>query len=220
MSKIIDIENWERKSHYKWFSAFADPMVALNVKMDITNLLSFCKEQDISSFALIMYIVCECINDNNAMRLRIKGGDVIELDFANVAYTIMVNERCFVNCRAHTHFGWKKYLNDIENNRMRFINSNFIQEEYNDTTIVDDIYCSCLPWLSFLSVTQPIPDNSMESKSIPRIVWCKYYNENQRIYTTMNITANHALVDGMDLSDVYQKIQNAFNDPAVYLEGK
>ena len=36
--KKIDISTWERKSHYEWFSSFADPSIAFDVKMDITLL--------------------------------------------------------------------------------------------------------------------------------------------------------------------------------------
>jgi len=220
MSRVIDIDKWERKSHYAWFSSFANPMVALDVKMDITDLLDYCNREGLSSYAMIMYVVCECINANAAMRLRILNEKVIEIDYANVAYTILVNERCFVNCRARTHLGLATYLEDVEANRKRYTNSNYLQEKYNDTTIVEDIYCSCLPWLSFASVVQPIPDNNTESKSIPRVCWCKYYTENARTYTTLNITVNHALVDGIDLSDVYKDIQWAFDHMDAYLENK
>ena len=35
--------------------------------------------------------------------------EIIEIDKANVAYTIMVNESTFVNCRAKTSFGFEVF---------------------------------------------------------------------------------------------------------------
>ena len=42
--KKIDLSTWERKSHYAWFSQFSNPSIALDVKMNITNVLDFCKK--------------------------------------------------------------------------------------------------------------------------------------------------------------------------------
>jgi chloramphenicol O-acetyltransferase type A len=215
--KEIDLENWERKSHYEWFSSFADPSVAYDVKMNITKVLSFCKEKKMSSFSVIMYVICNCINENKAMRLRILDDKVYEVEKANVAYTIMVNDTCFVNCRANMKHGFYGYLNDVEENKEKYNNSNYVQDEYNSTSVIDDIYCSCTPWLNFVSVKQPIPDMSPENKAIPRACWGKYYNEGDSVFMTLNITANHALVDGLDISNVFNKIQDTFDNIDVFI---
>lgn len=210
--KKIDLETWERKSHYKWFSSFADPSISLDVKMDVTKIVGFCKKKKISSYAIIMYAICKCINDNKAFRLRVLNDEIIEIDKANVAYTIMVNDSCFVNCRASLQKDFKVYMNDVKNNQIKYTNSNYVQEEYNTVAIVDDIYCSCLPWLNFLSVKQPMPDKIPESKSIPRACWGKYYTEGDSVFMTLNITANHALVDGLDMANVFNSIQRVFDN--------
>jgi chloramphenicol O-acetyltransferase type A len=215
--KEIDLENWERKSHYEWFSSFADPSVAYDVKMNITKVLSFCKEKKMSSFSVIMYVICNCINENKAMRLRVLDDKVYEVEKANVAYTIMVNDTCFVNCRADMKNGFYAYLDDIENNKKKYNNSNYVQDEYNSTSVIDDIYCSCTPWLNFVSVKQPIPDKNPENKAIPRACWGKYYNEGDSVFMTLNITANHALVDGLDISNVFNKIQDTFDNIDVFI---
>lgn len=215
--KEIDLENWERKSHYEWFSSFADPSVAYDVKMNITKVLSFCKEKKMSSFSVIMYVICNCINENKAMRLRVLDDKVYEVEKANVAYTIMVNDTCYVNCRADMKNGFYAYLDDIENNKKKYNNSNYVQDEYNSTSVIDDIYCSCTPWLNFISVKQPIPDMSPENKAIPRACWGKYYNEGDSVFMTLNITANHALVDGLDISNVFNKIQDTFDNIDVFI---
>lgn len=216
--KKIQMEKWERKSHYEWFSQFADPTVGCDVKMDVTSLLKYCKEKSLSSYAVIMYIVCECINSNQACRLRILNNEVVEIEKANVAYTIMTNENCFVNCRASLKSGFADYMKDVISNQQKYNNKNFVQKEFNNTIIIDDIYCSCVPWVDFLSVKQPIPDKSIENKSIPRACWGKYHTENDVTYMTLNILVNHALADGRDLANVFNDIQKAFNDAGGFIE--
>lgn len=210
--KKVDIKNWERRSHYEWFSSFADPSISMDVKLDVTNLLDSCKARGLSSYAVIMYAVCRALNSSRAFRLRILGNDVVEIPYANVAYTIMVNDLYFVNCRARMSLDFESYLNDVKNNQKQYTNSDYVQKQYNNVSIIDDIYCSCIPWLNFQSVRQPVPDKSNESKSIPRACWGKYFSENNRMFVTLNITANHALVDGYDFAQAFQSIQNFFND--------
>ena len=211
--KKIDMEAWDRKSHFEWFSSFADPTFALDVKMDITNLLEYCSDKSLSSYAVIMYVICQCMNENKSFLLRVLGGDVVEIDRANVAYTIMTNESTFVNCRANLKNGFVTYMDDVKNNQKQYHMQNYKQEKYNDLVIVDDIYCSCVPWVNFISAKQQIPDKSDENRSIPRACWGKYYTEGERTYMTLNITANHALVDGRDMSIVFNDIQLAFDNP-------
>ncbi len=210
--KKIDLSTWERKSHYAWFSQFADPSIAIDAKMNITNVIEFSKKRGVSSYAIIMYTICMCMNQNKAFRLRILNDEVLEIGLANVAYTIMVNDSCFVNCRANLKQGFEVYLSEVKENQIKYSNSNYIQEEYNSVAIIDDIYCSCLPWLNFSSIKQPIPDKIPESKAIPRACWGRYYTEFDCTYMTLNITANHALVDGLDMANVFNNIQKAFDD--------
>ncbi len=210
--KVVDIEHWERRSHYEWFSSFADPSLAMDVKMDITKLLEDCKARGLSSFAVVMYAVCRALNNIRALRLRVLGESVVEIPAANVAYTLMTNDSCFVNCRAKAAEGFDVYLKDVKNNQAQFSNSGYVQKQFNNVSIIDDIYCSCIPWLNFQSVRQPIPDKSDESKSIPRACWGRYYQENGRMYMTLNITANHALVDGYDLAQAFEAVQKYFDD--------
>ena len=132
----------------------------------------------------------------------------------------MVNESCFVNCRARTSFGFDTYIDDVKKNQEKYNNSNFIQEEYNDTAIVDDIYCSCIPWTNFLSLRQPIPDKLPESWCIPRAAWGKYYTEGDRTFMTLNLTASHALVDGIDFSRVIDAVQWGFSNPDAFIKAQ
>ena len=215
--KKIDIGTWTRRSHYEWFSSFADPTLAMNVRMDVTNLLDYCKRENVSSFAAIMYIVCRCANYNRAFRLRICGDDVVEIDYANVAYTVMTAENEFINCRAPMASGFKVYCDEVEANRLRALSKRCVQKQFNNTSIIDDIYCSCVPWVDFQSVVQPIPDKSADNKSIPRICWGKYCKQNDKVFMTLNITASHALVDGYNMSCLFNSIQQVFDKPELAL---
>ncbi len=214
--KVIDIDSWDRRSHYEWFSAFADPTLAMNVRMDVTRLLGCCCVRKISTFAALMYIVCSCINNIAAFRLRTLRGEVVELDRADVAYTVLTDSGNFVNCRAPMGRGFHVFAKKVAENRCS-VKHSYIQKQFNDTSVVSDIYCSCVPWIDFTAVRQPIPDNDEDNKSIPRVCWGKYVKDSEKVYMTLNITANHALVDGLNLAQAFIDIQQAFYEPEKYL---
>lgn len=212
--KEIDVENWERKSHYKWFGNFANPCFSLEVRMDITKVLKFCKKNNTSSFATIMFAVCKCLNESLPFRYRILDSKVYEIAYANVAYTISVNDY-FVNTRADGSMPYFEFCTHVKQEQCKMAKSGYVQETYNNTTIVNDIYCSCVPWIDFVSAQQPIPDHMPESSCIPRVCWGKYTKSkwSRNTYITMNITASHALVDGQDMARVFMRLQEVFNNP-------
>lgn len=59
MYKVIDIEKWNRKKQYLWFSTFSNPDYGFNV--DVTNIVNYSKETKTSFFINFLFIVMKCI---------------------------------------------------------------------------------------------------------------------------------------------------------------
>ncbi len=209
----IDLKTWERKSHYQWFSSFSDPSYGMNVRLDVTRLLAFCKEQNTSSFATIAYAIGRALGSIQAFRYRILEGKIWELDRANLSYTVSVRDEYFVNNRTNSALEYHEFCRQVRQDIDALNAEKPIQEIFNNTSIVDDIYLSCCPWIDFLSITQPMPDNMPESSSIPRVCWGKYTENNGKTEACFNITVNHALVDGKDLAEAFLKMQELFHEP-------
>lgn len=66
--------------------------------MDVANLLAFREEKSISSFTAIMYAACLALSSIETFRYCILAGDVIEIAYANAAYTSAVDNKDFKNC--------------------------------------------------------------------------------------------------------------------------
>ena len=91
-------------------------------------------------------------------------------------------------------------------------NQDYVKETFNDGTLFDDYYMTCIPWLSMEAMTHPLCDNNFESSSCPRICWDKYREENGKIVMLLNITVSHCFVDGYPLSCAFKNIQDNFNN--------
>ena len=74
--------------------------------------------------------------------------------------------------------------------------------EMDDGEDPDELFfVSSLPWLSFTSLTLPIPN---PADSNVRITFGKFYEQEGKIFLPLNLTAHHALADGLHLARFYE----------------
>ena len=57
MKQLIDLENWNRKEHFKFFSAFDDPFFGITTLVDFTNTYIKVRMRKNLSFCTL-YIFC------------------------------------------------------------------------------------------------------------------------------------------------------------------
>lgn len=209
--KEIDIDSWERKETYAWFSKFANPCYCINMRMDVTDIANYCKKHGKRLFIAICYAVIRVLNGIPGMRYRILDGKVVDIEKGNICYTVATKNGGFVNCRSFADDDFETFHAAADSDIKKAENlAKNIEGDYNNVSIIDDYYLSYVPWIDFLACTQPIPDNLPESNSIPRVCWGRYSEKDGKKELTLNITASHALADGRDLSEAFIRLQEAF----------
>ena len=218
ISRIIEIDNLDNPSQYKWFRTFANPCYGMNVKTDVTQVVKVSKATGTSFFANVLYLVTKAFNSVDEMRMREVRGQIRLYDVINPTFTVMTDSGRFANA------GFKM----IEDYRGFYDKTRQIIEEkksqtafgdgYNDSADFDDYYITCVPWISIESMTHPLPDGNIESSSCPRACWDKYRLENGRYVMTLNVTVNHCFVDGKRLCNVFEAVQNNFDNAETLLK--
>lgn len=201
--KKIDIATWERKKPYLWFSSFSNPTYSLTVRMDVTNLIALKEEYGRSFYEDMLYLAVKGLNAVPAMRLRVEKDEIIEYDCADPSFTVAMDGGLFDVCRVDWNddpeIFCKTVRAGIENTKKHGGNKPF------GDTALDVYYFSCLPWVDFTEMSNPIPDDA-ESYSIPRICWGKFVKCGEKYELGFNITVSHALVDGRQLCDAFRII--------------
>lgn len=204
--KIIDLEHWDRRQSYEWFSSFSNPTYSVAAKIDVTALVAFCRENKRHFYESMLYLTVRAINGVAPMRLRTFNGKVVEYESASPSFTVARQNGAFGLCRIPWDEDATRFCtavrDGIERTEAGKSDKPFGEEE------PDVYYFTCLPWLNFDCMTDPIPDDK-ESQSIPRICWGKYVEDGGRVKLSLNITASHALVDGKTLCDAFAAIQSA-----------
>lgn len=186
------------------------PCYGADVRMDVTKLVTKCKETGRSFFIEMLYLVTETLNGIDEFRMRICKGEPYIFDIVNPSYTIMTASGWYVNRR--TLFAdHDKFYDNAAKTIEKAKHDTVMEADGNKSEILDDFYFSCTPWMDFRSITQPIPYNDPGNASIPRIAWGKFVPENGGFALTLNMTVHHALVDGKPLSEAFNRIQERLN---------
>ena len=90
MKRVINLDNWNRKEHFKFFSALDDPFWGITTTVDFTSIYQQSKNMEVSFFLYSVHFLLKCINATTAFKLRIENGEVVEyaisehIEFAGV----------------------------------------------------------------------------------------------------------------------------------------
>lgn len=202
MRRIIDLETYPRRSHFDYFNAMAFPYVGLTANVDVTNLLRFAKAQNGSGFHAILWAAITAANRIPELRQRIIDGQIVEYDHCDVGYTVAKEDHTFCNCCADTRMSLTEFLVDARHRQNEAMQqSGFVNPSDDPHSL---FFASCVPWVSFTQVVQPVPS---PGDCHPRIVFGKYIQENEKTLMPLHIQCNHALVDGYHISEFFRIFQ-------------
>ena len=71
MKKLIDLDNWNRKEHFLFFSKFEEPFFGVTVKVDCSTAYQKAKEKGVSFFLYYLYRALKTANKIENFRYRI-----------------------------------------------------------------------------------------------------------------------------------------------------
>lgn len=202
MKKIIDLETYPRRSHFEYFGAMAFPYVGLTANVDVTNLIRFAKAHGGSSFHAVLWAAAKAVNAIPELRQRIVDGQIVEFDHCNIGYTVAREDHTFCNCDVETRMPLEDFLKDARRRQDEAIkHPGFVNPDEDE---VGQIFTSCVPWVEFTQVVQPVPS---PGDCNPRIVFGKYIPDGDRTRMPLHIQCNHALVDGWHIGEFYRIFQ-------------
>lgn len=203
--KVLDINTWNRKQHYKHFSALADPYFGVVIPFDVTNAYKKSKTKNISFFARYLHDCMRAINEVENFKLRIVDNNVVEYTIIHASATIMRSDNTFGFSFIEFNQDLNIFKNNIQAEKNRIENSTDL---YPPTNSLDCIHCSATQWLNFVGHKEPV---SGMKESVPKMAFSKMISEGEKLMMNVSVDVNHALVDGYHVglfSDKFQKFLN------------
>ncbi len=208
--EVIKIEDLKNIKQYKWFRTFSNPCYSFNVKMDVTNLVKYSKDNKQSFFINTLYLLTSALNRIDKFRMREVNNEIRLYDKINPSFIVMTSSGIFENVDFEMCFDYVSFYKKAHTLIEEVKKHTSVKEEFNSSKLFNEFYITCIPWLSLESMSHPLIDNDYESLSCPRICWDKYRVENDKIIMNLNITVNHCFVDGYHLALAFNLIQDYF----------
>ena len=203
--RTIDINTWNRKSHFKHFDALVDPYFAVTIPFDVTKAYRFSKTHNISFFAKYLHDCMKAINAVENLKYRIVDNKIVVYKVIHASATLMRSDNTFGFSFINYDDDLNVFIKNIAQEKHRIENST---ELYPPVNGLDCIHCSALPWLNFSGHKEPI---SGQKDSVPKIAFSKTDLKDDRLTMNVAFSVNHALVDGYHVGLFVDEFQKNLN---------
>ena len=204
MEKHIDLESWDRRESYERFKDFVDPYFGVVVNLDISPLWEYCKTWGIGINHALLYAVVKTANAYGPIKMRRRGEGVVELAHINIGTSIL---RKGSEGFSFAFYEYRDGMTLEEFDAMGREASAHIAGggAINPKLLGDDVIRgTTVPWISFSGFKHAVRGTD---HSIPRIVLGGISEQNGRRVLPFQIEVDHALMDGLHLSQYLDVLQ-------------
>jgi chloramphenicol O-acetyltransferase type A len=202
--KIIDINSWNRKEHFEFFSKMASPYFGIVTEVDCTQAYRKTKDNGNSFFAYYLHKSMIAVNSVAELKLRIVDKHVVSFENIHAGATIGRKDGTFgfifvnfTNDFAEFNAELQKEVQAVEDSTGLRLNNDDIKK--------DLIRHSTIPWTSFTGLLHPT--NLDQTESVPKITFGKFSIRDDKKYLPVSIEAHHGLVDGFHLAKYLNEFQ-------------
>ena len=199
--KKIDLENWDRREIFAFFSPISHPFYAVCFRLDVTKLRLFCKEHGLSFYYAMVYLTTRAVNDVEAFLYTIEDGEVFLLEARRPSFTDRRPDEKYFRIVTLPCGG------DLAAFCAAAAEKSSTQDAFIDFSSEgkDLVYLSTLPWLDLSALTN---ERDLDrDDAIPRIAWGKFTEQNGRWTLGMSVEVNHRFVDGADVGAFAKRLE-------------
>lgn len=186
----INYESWPRRELFEFFSGMSDPFYSVTFKLDVTRVYDFAKENGLSFYYALVWLVTKALNSVEAFRYAKLDGNIVLLPERMPSFTDMKKgSETFHIVTMPAGDDIKRFC--LEARRRSQAQKEFINMSEEG---LDLIYISCLPWVELTALTNE--RNFDPDDAIPRIAWGKYSENAGRKTLGLSVELNHRFTDG------------------------
>ena len=203
--EVIDESTWERAIHCTVFRNCIEPAFCVTFEADITKFKNKVKKEGLSFTLAMVYAICKCANEVEALRYRFLDGKVVLYERIDTAFTYLnkgtelfkvVNVPFIDNLPEYVALASKTAEE---------------QQVYFTGPLGNDVFqCSPMPWVTYTHISHT--NSGKKDNATPLFDWGKYYEKSGRILIPISIQAHHSFVDGIHIGQFVDALQKFFNE--------
>lgn len=206
--KLIDIENWNRKEHFEFFSSFANPQLNIVTEVDCTTAYLEAKKNGHSFFASYLHKSMMAVNAVKEFRYRIIDGKVYDLEVIDAGSTLARDDGTFAFALipySPQFLVFAKSLREAIEKVQKTSGLNASSE----VNVHHLIRHTTLPWFTFTAIMHPTKLDRTDS--VPKISFGKIQEREGRKFLPVSVEAHHGLIDGYHISLYLNEFQKNLN---------
>lgn len=206
MRQEIDIEKWDRKEHFKYYSKCSTPHYCVAFNIEITNLLNFTRKRHISFYYSLIYLCTQALNSVEEFLLEIENNRVFKIERRVPCFTDLKKGATSFHMVSLPCEG--SIIEFAERAREESIHNPLAVDALEEAGEPQIIY-SCIPWadITMCSNERDYNDPKLKDDTAPILVWGKYTENNGRYMINMTLDVNHRLIDGYFVGMFVQKLE-------------
>ncbi|MGO4710502.1 CatA-like O-acetyltransferase [Chryseobacterium sp. 2TAF14] len=202
--KVIDIESWNRKEHFEFFSKMKSPYFGFTTEVECTKAYETAKEKSISFFAYYLHKSMVAVNSVDELKLRIVGNQIILFDEVHGGSTIGRADGTFGFSFFHYSEDFETFNKGLQKEIKSVQNSTGLGIS-NDVLPINHIRHTTIPWNSFTALLHPT--NFDPKECIPKITFGKFSVRDGKKFLPVSIEAHHGLADGIHLAKYVEEFE-------------
>lgn len=203
--KKMDIEKWERKEHYLYYTEKLKVEFNMTASIDVGRLLEFCHANGYRFYPAVIYFVTRVLNKIENFRMfKDEQGNLCVWEKIIPNYTIFhEDDKTFSDCWTDFSEDFDVFYHDIIEDMQKFQYKKGIKVKDNQPPY---FYCiSCVPWVSFTCCNSRVANG--EPSFFPIVTVGKYEKGMTGTLMPVNITVAHAVCDGYHVGRFFEELQ-------------
>ena len=212
----MDFKNWPRNQTFYYFSQMAPTGYSITVNVDVTNLKSVCKNNQLKFFPAYLWLVTKNLNEFIEFKTALKDDVLGYYDHLTPLYAnFHEDDKTFSLMWTEYNENFMYFYQTYLNNQQLYSQNHGILGQPN--TPPDNAYTvSCIPWVKF----EHFAVHSFENKPyyFPSVEAGKYYESDGKIIMPLSLTCHHATTDGYHIKCFLDNLQKDINSFEKYIK--
>ena len=209
MSHYLDLNSWQRREIFQFFRHFDKPYFNVCVQLDVTDLVTHCRREKISSFLAYHYLALRSANEIQEFHYRLREDGVVVHDVVHGGTTLLLPNETFSFVYFDYYAEFERFASEANRaiEEVRSGDGAFLPRDDHDALI----HFTTLPWISFTSFSHS--RNWGRIDSVPKIAFGRFTKLGDHFFLPMSVEVHHALMDGLHVGRFVNKIEAATQNP-------
>lgn len=197
---IKEVKTFKREELFKHYHSFTNPFIITTTKIDITNIINYCKVHK-NLYGTLGYLIAQTANKIDEFKYRYKDGKIYFCDEIQSNYVGKYDDDTIGYFGVPLKDNYSEYIESFIETQNKFKKD----KKYSPENDLNEIWLSCQPWFSFSSLV-PTYDKEI---TIPQFIWDKYENINEKYYINLLVMVHHGFADGYHVGKFIHNLQEA-----------